>query len=94
MLDIYTKEYVESLQRELAAYRKLGTTSEIRAALHRDSQARRRKATLRRWIKRIAAIAVIVLVMWFGYSWYEVVSQNTMPNPIYHNWNLFTLLFP
>ena len=36
------KEYVDSLERELDGYRKLGTQRKIKAALIRDSKARRR----------------------------------------------------
>ena len=39
------KEYIDSLERELYGYRKLGTQSKIKAALRRDSKARRRKKT-------------------------------------------------
>lgn len=37
------KEYVDSLERELDGYRKLGTQRKIKAALRRDSKARHKK---------------------------------------------------
>ena len=37
------KEYVDSLERELDGYRKLGTQRKIKAALRRDSKALQKK---------------------------------------------------
>jgi len=40
----------------------------------------------------IIAIMALIL-MWFVISWVDVIAHNTMPYVIYHNWNLFYMLF-
>ena len=88
-----TKEYIESLERELAVYRSLGTPRKIKAALCRDSKARRRKNAMKRWISWIPAIVGVMFIAWVFLSWAEVVLHNITPGYEYHIYNFFHLLF-
>lgn len=92
MPDYQTKEYVESLERELAAYRILGTPRRIKAALRRDSKARRRKNAMKRWIQRIPVIIGVVFIAWIFLSWLEVVTHNMTPGYEYGALNFFSML--
>lgn len=86
------KEYVESLEQELYAYRRLGTPCRIKAALRRDSKARRRHNAIVRWIGRVPVIIGTVFLAWVFLSWLEVVTHNTIPGYEYHIYNFFNLL--
>lgn len=87
-----TKEYIESLERELAVYRSLGTPRKIKAALRRDSKARRRKNAVKRWISWIPAIVGVMFIAWVFLSWAEVALHNMTPGYEYHIYNFFHLL--
>ena len=87
------KEYVDSLERELYGYRKLGTQMKIKAALRRDSKARRRKNTIIWCLKQIPIVIGILLILWVVLSWMEVVIHNCTPGYDYCFYNFFKVMF-
>ena len=87
------KEYVDSLERELDGYRKLGTQREIKAALHRDSKARRRKNTVIRCLKQTPFVISVLFTLWVFLSWMEVAIHSCTPGYDYFAYNLFKIIF-
>ena len=87
------KEYVDSLERELYGYRKLGTQRKIKAALRRDSKARRRKNTIIRCLKQIPLVLSVLFILWVFFSWMEVVIHNFTPGYDYFFYNFFKVMF-
>lgn len=45
-------------------------------------------------IKNIVLAASILLIIWAGLSWADIVADNCDPNPVHSKYNLFVLLFP
>lgn len=87
------KEYIESLERELDGYRKLGTQRKIKAALRRDSKARRRKNTIIWCFKQIPLVISLLLTIWVFFSWMEVVIRNCTLRYDYCSYNFFKVMF-
>lgn len=44
-------------------------------------------------VQLVIDVACVAWLAWFLLSWVDVVLHNTMPNPVYQPWNLFTLFF-
>lgn len=47
-------------------------------------------------MKKVQLVINVVSVTWFMWlllSWVDVILHNTMLNPVYQPWNLFTLFF-
>lgn len=47
-------------------------------------------------MKRVGQVINAACIAWFVWlflSWVDVILHNTMPNPVYQPWNLFTLFF-
>lgn len=44
-------------------------------------------------IKNILVAASILLIIWAGLSWADIVTDNCDPNPVHSKYNLFVLLF-
>lgn len=87
------KEYVDSLERELDSYRKLGTQRKIKAALRRDSKARRRKNTIIWCLKQIPFVLSVLFTLWVFFSWMEVAIHNSTPGYDYCFYNFFKVMF-
>lgn len=87
------KEYVDSLERELDGYRKLGTQRKIKAALRRDSKARRRKNTIIWCFKQIPLVFSALIILWVFFSWIDVVIYNCTPGYDYCLYNFFKVMF-
>lgn len=87
------KEYVDSLERELDGYRKLGTQRKIKAALRRDSKARRKKNTIIWCLKQIPLVLSLLFTLWVFFSWMEVVIHNCTPGYDYCFYNFFKVMF-
>ena len=87
------KEYVDSLERELEGYRKLGTQRKIKAALRRDFNARRRKNIIILCLKQIPFILSVLFLIWVFLSWMEVVINNRTPGYDYFAYNFFKVMF-
>lgn len=45
-------------------------------------------------IKNIVLAASILLIIWVGLSWADIVADNNDPNPVHSKYNLFVLLLP
>ena len=87
------KEYIDSLERELDGYMKLGTQRKIKAALIRDSKALRRKNTIIWCLKQIPLVISELLILWVVLSWMEVVIHNCTPGYDYCLYNFFKVMF-
>lgn len=87
------KEYVDSLERELYGYRKLGTQRKIKAALLRDYKARCRKNIIIWCLKKIPIVLSILFMLWIFLSWMEVVLHNSTPGYDYCFYNFFKIIF-
>lgn len=35
---------------------------------------------------------MILFVLWFATSWFDVVADNCFANSVHHQWNLFVLM--
>lgn len=54
---------------------------------------RERKKQMKKVFSNLLFGAVVFFVIWGLISWINIISQNSMPNPQYMNFNLFTLIF-
>lgn len=93
MTELEANEYIESLERELYGYRKLGSQKKIKAALMRDFKARRRKAITIWILKQIPFVLSILFILWVFLSWMEVVTHNMTPGYDYCIYNFFKVMF-
>lgn len=93
MTELEMKEYIDSLERELYGYRKLGTQRKIKAALRRDSKARRRKNTIIWCLKQIPLVLSVLWLLWIFLSWMEVSIYNSTPGYDYCFYNFFKVMF-
>ena len=46
---------------------------------------------LKETVYNIFACISFIIFIWFIFSWFEVLVQNTRPYPTYHEWNMFTI---
>lgn len=42
-------------------------------------------------ITETLACLSFIFIIWFLFSWFEVITQNTNPDPTYHAWNIFSI---
>ena len=87
------KEYVDSLERELDGYRKLGTQRKIKAALLRDYKARCRKNIIIWCLKKTPLVLSTLFTLWVFFSCMEVVIHNCTPGYDYCFYNFFKVMF-
>ena len=87
------KEYRASQQRELAAYRKLGTVAHLK-------RLRRQEIRRKQLYKQLETLTILVLCggsflfhIWIFASFIDVVLQKLNLNSVYQFWNFFTLLY-
>lgn len=83
----------ESSQRELAAYRNVGSVEHLKRLNRKESRRRRRIKHLKQIMKAVVGCAEFLLVAWVLLSWMDVVLTNRYPNPVYQAWNFFTIIF-
>jgi len=43
-------------------------------------------------IGKFILIISILFLVWFAVSYGEIISKNLSPDPVYHSWNLLTIL--
>lgn len=43
------------------------------------------------WERVICNISILVM-LWMGFSWFEVVTKNVRPNPEYNKMNFFQIM--
>ena len=48
---------------------------------------------MRKILDKLFTVAMVLLIIWFVFSWLEVIANNTDPNATYSSINLFTWLF-
>lgn len=83
----------ESSQRELDAYRNIGSVTSLRRLKRQDAR-RNRKLNRRRIVLKSSALgALCAFDIWLIASWIDVILHNLDPNPVYQAWNFFTLFF-
>ena len=86
------KESIDSLERELDGYRKLGTQRKIKDDLRRDSKARRRKNAIIWCLKKIPRVLDVIFTLWLFFSWMEVAIHNFTPGYDYCVYNFFKVI--
>ena len=45
-----------------------------------------------RGIGIIAFAIMMIFLAWFAVSYAEILSKNLSPNPVYHSWNMLTII--
>ena len=81
-------------QRELEAYKKIGSVYYLRRLKQQEIKRRKRINVVKkvfRYLYNILYGAGIAFMVWLFLSWVDVVSHNMDPNPVYQVWNLFQL---
>jgi hypothetical protein len=44
-------------------------------------------------VLKFAYCAVMILfIMWFAVSWFDIVADNYMTNPVHYQWNMFLVM--
>ncbi len=46
---------------------------------------------MKKILERLVIIIMVVWLVWFGLSYFEVICKNTTMNPQYSFWNLFEI---
>lgn len=87
------KKYVESLGRQPYDHSKPGTQRKIKAALRRDSKARRRKNAIIWCLKQLLFLINALWLLWISLSWMEIVIHNFTPGYDYFAYNFFKIIF-
>ena len=44
-------------------------------------------------LANIPAVVGVLLLLWIGLSWFDIVIDNNALQPVHNNYNLFVLLF-
>lgn len=86
-------QYYSSQQRELEAYRRLGTVQELRRMRRLEIRRKNRIKVAKKLLELLFFGAVLLFDIWVFASWIDVILHNVNPDPIYQAWNLFTLSF-
>lgn len=83
----------ESSQRELDAYRNIGSVHHLRR-LRRQEIRRKKMLKCSLWaLKNFILGACLAFDIWIFISWIDIILHNTKPDPVYQIWNFFTLFF-
>lgn len=85
-----------SQQRELDAYRKLGTVAHLKRLRRQEiRRIKRLRATIRILRKLVLGVCVAfeLFELWVFISWIDIIAHNMKPDPVYQIWNFFTLFF-
>ena len=83
----------ESSQRELEAYRKLGSIHYLKRLKQQVIRRKRMLKNILQALKNFTLGAVFAVGAWVFISWIDVAMHNLEPNPVYQIWNFFTLIF-
>lgn len=86
----YLSEYS---QRELEAYRNIGTVRRLSYLKKQEIRRRQRIARVKKVINNIFFGILFAFDMWFILSFIDTILHNIYPNPVHHAWNIFHLLF-
>lgn len=82
-----------SQQRELNAYRKLGTVAHLKRLRRQEIRRIKRFRASIRILKNLVLGGCVAFELWVYISWIDVILHNTKPDPVYQIWNFFTLFF-
>ena len=83
----------ESSQEQLDAYRKLGSVRSLKRLSDKERQRRKLKKNLKKAFTGILCTAFLAFDLWLIASWFDIVTHNTCPDPVYQAWNFFVLFF-
>lgn len=86
-------EYSVSQQRELYAYRRLGTVAHLKRLRAQEIRRNQLLKLCRKVISTMFWVNCALFDIWVFVSWIDIILHNTSPNPIYQSWNFFTLFF-
>lgn len=86
-------QYYSSQQRELEAYRRLGTVQELRRMRRLEIRRKNRIKVAKKLLKLLFFGAALLFDIWVFASWIDIILHNLNPDPIYQAWNFFTLFF-
>ena len=76
-------------QRELDAYRKIGTLTRLTQLKQREIRRRRRCRIIKKAVALILMASVYTIGAWMLLSFLDIVIHNLDPNPVYQSWNFF-----
>lgn len=86
-------EYSVSQQRELCAYRKLGTVAYLKRLRAEEIYRNQLLKLIRKVIGAMFWVNCALFDIWVSASWIDIILHTTGPNAIYQSWNFFTVLF-
>jgi len=86
-------EYSDSQQRELAAYRKLGTVAHLKRLRRQEIRRKQLFRLAKKLISFMFFGGCLLFDIWVFISWIDVILHNLSPDPVYQSWNFFTLFF-
>lgn len=82
-----------SQQRELDAYRKLGSVASLKRLRKQEIRRIKRLKAAMQILKNLILGVCVAFDVWVFVSWIDIILHNTKPDPIYQVWNFFTLFF-
>lgn len=47
---------------------------------------------MKKFIEKIPAIMLVVVLLWIFLSWCDITADNCFPNPVHHPLNFFVLM--
>lgn len=83
----------ECSQRELEAYRKLGSISDLKRLKQQEIRRKHILKNILQALRNFTLGAVFAVGAWMFISFIDIAIHNIEPNPVYQIWNFFTLLF-
>lgn len=81
----------ESSQRELDAYRNIGSVASLSRLKRQEIRRHRRMRRCKAALEILVLSALCAFGVWVVASWIDIILHNTYPNPVYQIWNFFTL---
>ena len=96
--NLYHQNYFSHFgQQELLEYSKLGSVNYLKYLRTEQKRRIKRRKARKQAMKYILKYSLITLqvlfILWIIMSWIDVMSNNSVPNPMYQVWNFFTLVF-
>ena len=82
----------ESSQRELDAYRSIGSVEHLKHLKWQETRRLKRLSLIKPALKNVLFWACVAFCIWAFLSWIDVNLHSAYPNPVYQSWNLFGLV--
>lgn len=82
-----------SQQRELDAYRTLGSVVHLKRLRKQEIRRIKRLKAAMQILKNLILSVYVAFGVWVFVSWIDIILHNIKPDPIYQVWNFFTLFF-